>query len=255
MNYVDSDRCCQTVGDASMMSFSVLLRRILAGLLPGQCALCASPSGHAALCGPCESDLPLPVGACCPQCADVSAGHTVCPDCLNDPPAFDASIAAWPYAFPVDHLVQALKFRHGLQLAPWFADHLARLIGHGSGLLDAIVPMPLHPARLAERGYDQAIEIARPLARRLDRPLLVDACRRTRETQQQATLDRASRRENLVGAFRCDRDMAGQTILLVDDVMTTGASAHAAALALKQAGAARVLVAVVARTHRPAGNN
>lgn len=235
-----------------MISLPALLGRALDTLLPGHCALCATPSGHAALCAACENDLPLPVGACCPRCAEASPAHAVCASCLRDDPAYDASIAAWPYAFPIDHLVQALKFRQHLLLGPWFADHIARLIGHGGGLIDAVVPMPLHPARLARRGYNQAIEIARPLARRLDRPLLLDTCRRTRETPQQATLDRASRRENLVGAFSCSGDLSGQTLLLVDDVMTTGASAHAVAQALKAAGAARVLVAVAARAHRAA---
>lgn len=233
-----------------MISLSELFRHTIDHVLPGQCVLCGTACGHGALCPACENDLPLPTGACCPQCADVSEGHAVCATCLKEPPAFDASIAAWPYAFPVDHLVHALKFRNCLQLAPWFANHLGRMIGHGGGLIDAIVPMPLHPARLAARGYNQAVEIARPLARNLDRPLRIDACLRTRETPQQASLDRASRRENLVGAFHCDVDLAGQTVLLVDDVMTTGASAHAVAQALKTAGAARVLVAVATRAHR-----
>ena len=239
---------CGTV----MISLSALLQHTADAILPGQCALCATPSGHHALCAPCENDLPLPTADACPRCADTSAAHAVCAHCLSDSPAFDACIAAWPYAFPVDHLIHALKFHHCLQLGPWFAEHLARLIGHGNGLIDVVVPMPLHPNRLAARGYNQAIEIARPLARKIDRPLLVDACRRIRETPQQATLDRASRRDNLVSAFHSDTDLNGQTVLLIDDVMTTGASAHAVAQALKSAGAARVLVAVAARAHRTA---
>lgn len=231
---------------------SAPFRRALDALLPGHCVLCASPSGPAAVCADCEADLPLPVGSCCPRCAEASPGHALCAACLRDDPGFDASVAVWPYAFPIDQLVQSLKYRQGLPLGPWFADHLARLIGPGAGLIDAILPMPLHPTRLAARGYNQAVEIARPLAQRLDRPLLLSACQRLRETPQQANLDRAARRENLAGAFRCDADLHRQTILLIDDVMTTGASAHAVALALKTAGAARVLVAVVARAHRTA---
>lgn len=223
----------------------------IAALLPSSCALCAQPTLRTAVCADCEDDLPLPLAQCCPQCGELSDAHALCEGCRSEPPAFDASIAVWPYAFPVDHLIQELKYRHRLPLGPWFAERIHRLIGHGRGLIDAVVPMPLHAARLCERGFNQAYEIARPLARDLDRPLLAVACRRIRDTAQQARLDRQARRQNLTDAFECNLDLRGQTILLVDDVMTTGASADAVALALKRAGAERVLVAVVARVHRP----
>lgn len=222
----------------------------IATLLPASCALCARPTRRTAVCTDCEDDLPLPLAQCCPQCGELSDAHALCEGCRSEPPAFDASIAVWPYAFPVDHLIQELKYRQRLPLGSWFAERIHRLIGHGRGLIDAVVPMPLHASRLRERGFNQAYEIARPLARDLDRPLLAVACRRIRDTAQQARLDRQSRRDNLTDAFDCDSDLRGQTILLVDDVMTTGASAHAVSLALKHAGAKRVLVAVVARAHR-----
>ena len=233
-----------------MVRLNDRLRHALATLLPAGCALCGAAVPEDPVCAECAGDLPLPVSPCCPQCAEATTDHTLCARCLAAPPAFDATVAAWPYAFPVDHLIQALKFRRQLTLAPWFAAQLQTLIGHGSHLIDAVVPMPLHRQRLADRGFNQSYEIARPLARWLDRPLLADACRRIRETSHQTSLDRSERQHNLADAFTCSEAVRDRSILLVDDVMTTGASAHAVALALRRAGASRVLVAVVARAHR-----
>lgn len=233
-----------------MVWLSDQLRLALTALLPAGCTLCGAASPTGPVCPECDGDLPLPVAPCCPQCAEATSDHTLCPDCQAESPAFDATVAAWPYAFPIDQLIQELKFRRQLALGPWFAERLLALIGHGNHLIDAVVPMPLHRHRLANRGFNQSYEIARPLARQLDRPLLADACRRVRETAHQTSLDRSERQQNLAQAFTCSEAVRDRSILLVDDVMTTGASAHAVALALRRAGATRVLVAVVARAHR-----
>ena len=110
--------------------------------------------------------------------------------------------------------------------------------------------MPLHPARLRERGFNQAVELARPLARRLGVPLAAALCRRLRDTPAQASLDRAARRRNVRGAFACDGDLSGRHVAVVDDVLTSGATIDALARALKKAGAARVSAWVAARAPR-----
>jgi ComF family protein len=216
----------------------------LSALLAQDCVLCAAPSGDALFCAGCERDLPA-LGEACPQCASPSPGAAVCGACLSSPPAFDATVAPWRYDFPVDRLVLALKYGGRLALAEAFGDALAARIG--SRRVDAMVPMPLAPARLRSRGFNQAMEIARRCARdtgvRLD-PALVA---RVRDTPPQTDLPDAARAANVRDAFGCTGFVAGMSIAVVDDVMTTGASLAELARTLKRAGAARVENWIVAR--------
>jgi ComF family protein len=134
-----------------------------------------------------------------------------------------------------------------LELAQLFArDLAARIRTHDAA--DAIIPMPLHPARLGERGFNQAAEIARRLSGYLQLPWLGNVCRRVRDTPPQAGLDLKARRRNLRGAFACTEDLAGRRVALVDDVMTSGASLNELARTVKKAGAVSVTAWVVART-------
>lgn len=207
------------------------------------CLLCGSDAASA-LCQPCHGELPrLPTG--CPQCAQANSDGALCGQCLHSPPAFARSIALFAYAFPVDQLLHALKYRHRLLLAPWLGKQLAERC---AGLRpDAIVPLPLHPAKLAERGFNQALEIARPLAAALQAPLRSDWCLRTRATPAQADLALRERAANVRNAFACAQNLEGQHIVLVDDVMTTGATLHECAKALIRQGAREVSAVVVAR--------
>ncbi len=179
----------------------------------------------------------------------------VCPACRLRPPPLDACAAALPYAYPWDGLVIRLKFGHG----PGLASPLARLmaatpaIAQALGDAEAVVAVPLSPERLAERGYNQALELARRLVTR--GRLAKGALRRVRDTAAQSTLGRKDRAQNLQHAFAVDPAQAatirGRRLLLVDDVMTSGATLHAAARVLRQAGAARVSAVVLARTDLP----
>lgn len=170
----------------------------------------------------------------------------MCGRCLRRPPAFDASRAALAYDFPVDRLVQALKYRHRLGLASYFSELLLQA-GRPEGL-DCVVPLPMHPRALRERGFNQAVELARPLARAWGLPLWLDAVQRTRDGPPQASLNGLARRRSVRGAFAADpRRFAGKSVLVVDDVMTTGATLQALARELKRAGAIRVENIVVAR--------
>lgn len=181
----------------------------------------------------------------CSQCALPLPSGSVCAECLDRKPSYDAIRAAYPYEFPVDALVQAYKYGRDLTLAPLFARAIALEVGSD---VDALVAMPLAASRLRERGFNQAHEIARHLGRLLHLPVLGDACRKVADTPPQAGLTLAQRVRNVRRAFVCDADLAGMRIAIVDDVMTTGATLDELARVMKRAGAARVTGWVVART-------
>lgn len=170
-----------------------------------------------------------------------------CGRCLRDPPAFDSARAAFEYRFPVDRLVQRFKFAGDLAIGRWLGERLAGAV-RPAERPDLLVAPPLTPARLRERGFNQAIELARAVARDRGVPLALDALRRVRETAHQPGLGRRARRENLRSAFAAQGRWPDAHVAVIDDVMTTGATAEALARALKAAGAARVSVWVLART-------
>jgi ComF family protein len=173
---------------------------------------------------------------------------------LSDPPPFDATIAAFSYAFPIDRLIHSLKYQGRLALAEWCADAILAQRGNsGAGSRpDRLIALPLAVPRQRERGYNQALEIARVIGARSGVPLLPRGLSRVRATPPQAALPWAERAKNVRGAFACDLDLSGLTVALVDDVMTTGASLAEAAKILKASGAASVENWVVARTLPPA---
>jgi ComF family protein len=221
--------------------------RAVADLLaPQDCFVCGAVAGGDSVCPACRAELPLHAGPGCPVCALPTPGGELCGHCLRSPPAFDATRALFSYAFPVDRMVQALKYHHRLAVARFFADSLRAL--PPPARVDLLLPMPLHVQRLRGRGFNQAVEIARPLARAWRVPLALAAVRRTRDVPAQAGLDRAARIANLRGAFCCDLPLEGRHVVVVDDVMTTGASLNELARTLKRHGAARVENLVVART-------
>ena len=208
------------------------------------CLLCGAETAPELLCPACIGELPaLPES--CPRCALPSPAGAVCGNCLNHPPHFDATLALWRYEFPCDRLVQALKYRARLALAGFFARSLA---SRPTPEVDLIVPMPLHPKRLAERGFNQALEIARGLARDLGRPIEPRGVLRVKDTLPQTKLPYEERAKNVRGAFQCKLDLSGASVAVLDDVMTTGATLNELARALKRAGATRVENFVIART-------
>jgi len=220
--------------------------RIKQALLAQDCILCQAASGARPLCEACERELPSNASAC-PRCALAVSNNAECGACLANPPYFDASCAAFSYAHPVDALVQALKYGGQLALAEWFARKLLERIGQPAGV-DLIVPLPLHPERLAERGFNQAAEIAKSLSRASGIGIDAHLARRVRNTAPQTNLPWRERAANMRHAFCCERDVAGLSIAVIDDVMTTGATLNEFARTLKKSGAARVENWVVART-------
>lgn len=224
------------------------IRPLLAHLLPAQpCLLCGALSHDGLCCAACDADLPRLDAAHCPVCALPTMAGEVCGQCLKDPPAFDRTVAAFSYSFPVNQLIKALKFHERLILVDFLADRLAAQVEVRPDLL---VALPLHPARLQERGFNQSQLLAARIAKRLRVPLLADACRRVRDTPPQSALPWKERGKNMRGAFEvaASAGLRGKHVAIVDDVMTTGASTGELARALKQAGASEVSVWVVART-------
>jgi ComF family protein len=212
-------------------------------MLPPTCVVCGGDGAEGLdLCGLCRAALPWNTPAC-RRCGLPLAGEgaqRVCGLCQLAPPPLARVQCPLHYAFPVDRLLPRLKF-HGdlaagellVTLAAWALDPEDRPA--------ALVPVPLHPSRLRQRGYDQALEIARAFARQGGPPVRADALRRVRATAAQTTLDARARRANLGGAFAVRAGIALPAhVALVDDVMTTGATLHECARVLLAAGVARV---------------
>lgn len=224
----------------------------LTGLLGNDCLLCGASRSAAIICQDCAAELPRLPASICPRCAQPTPGGAVCGRCLAQAPSFDATLAAFRYDFPLDRLIQSFKYGHRLALAPYLGEQLlapaAALIGAaGTDSAPLIVPLPLHHQRLRQRGFNQALELARPVACALNLPIDVIHCRRTRDTPAQADLTWRERVGNMRNAFACTTDLDGRHVILIDDVMTTGATLDECARTLKLHGAARVSVLVLAR--------
>jgi ComF family protein len=214
-------------------------RRLGQDLLPDICQLCG---------GPARDDAELPrIDSACSVCAQPLPVEAVCGHCQHKPPTYDRTLAAFRYAWPVDRLITDLKFRGRLALVSVLGDLMAERFGADDSPRPArLVPVPLHPRRLRERGYNQAVELARPLSRRLGIPLDLDCCRRVRATAAQSQIPAAERARNVRGAFAVEGPVA-EHVAIVDDVMTTAHTVEALAKALRRHGAERVEVWVCAR--------
>lgn len=220
----------------------------------GSCTLCGARSRDSLdLCGHCRAELPLNARAC-RLCAHPlpAAGAEICGNCLRRPPPFTA-FAPFIYGQPLDRLILEFKFSDRLYLGRTLGALLAQaLLAEEPGAAELIVPVPLHAARLRERGYNQAMELARPVGRRLGVPVQ-EAVQRIRATPGQAGLKAVERRRNVRGSFAvtAPSTVSGRRVAIVDDVFTTGATVTELAECLRRAGAASVTVWTVARTAGP----
>ncbi len=195
----------------------------------------------------------------CPQCGlkiaysqqDIPQAIQSCGYCLQYSPPFDSLISAFAYHAPVDRLISAFKFQHQLSLAALFSHGLIQQINQrGIGNIEAILPVPLHPQRLRQRGYNQALELALPLANYFSLPLLTHAVYRQRATKTQSRLDIQQRKTNMRHAFALREPLPFSHIALVDDVVTTGSTVAELARLLKQSGVETVTVWCAARAQR-----
>lgn len=209
------------------------------------CVLCLAPD-HQDICAACLRDLPGLPQVHCPSCLLPMPLPEICGTCLRRPPAWNQASAALRYTFPVDALVQALKYRADLPLAPILADLLLPRLQQDS-LPDYIIPVPLHPDRLRERGFNQALEISRHLSKQTGCRLLPAACSRTRSTPSQTELPLKKRPQNVRNAFSCKYNFSGKRVAIVDDVMTSGSTLNELARVIRRQGAAEVYAWAVAR--------
>ncbi len=233
------------------------LRWLADVIFPPLCPACAAPvaaTGH--LCAGCWAGLTFLDGAACATCGlpfEIEVGaDSQCGACLAEPPAYARARAALRYDDAARGLILAFKHGDRLDMAPTFGRWLARISRMSLGEVDLIAPVPLHRWRLLARRYNQAAVLAAVLARELGAPPIPDLLARRRATPSQGGLDRAARRANVESAFAVRRrhraTLKGRRVLLVDDVMTTGATVNACAKTLIRHGAAAVTVAVIART-------
>ncbi|MBM5812536.1 MAG: ComF family protein [Gammaproteobacteria bacterium] len=226
------------------------LAALVHGLFPPTCYLCLDPGQPPALdlCLACEQELPW-LGCCCAVCAmPTPQAVERCARCDAAPHLFDAACVACRYEYPVIELIHRMKYRGELALARVLGTVLGhRLVTRVGPRPELVIPVPLHVARERERGFNQARELARYAVRELGLPLADGLVRRLRVTAEQAALPAAERQANLRGAFVAGAEVAGRNVAIVDDVLTTGATADALAAALFAAGAHRVEVWAVAR--------
>lgn len=217
-------------------------------LFPTCCVLCGMSDDRAALCARCRALLPVNDTACrrCAQPLDGEAATADCGRCQSSPPAFIAARAPYHYAFPLDVALKRLKFQRRLVFAPVFGALLLPSLLRDFASCDSLVPVPLHRSRHIRRGFNQADEICRPLARASGLSVITNVIR-CRATRPQSGLTAAERRANLRRAFSVGDGFQGRHPLIVDDVLTTGSTCNELAGVLLDAGAERVSVLVVAR--------
>ncbi len=240
--------------------WSLANRAIDSLLFPAYCPVCDVATGGPAFCDDCREELLEAAGLACPRCAmpigpfaNLLGG---CSECRGRPLGFDRAVALGPYQGPFRQLCLDLKHERNAWMARWLAELvvegrseiLRREVEEAPGLEPWVVPVPLHWSRRVVRGYNQAEALAVGLARPL-RLRVRHSLRRIAATPALATVGRTDRAAIMKQAFRArkTRGLEGRTVLLVDDILTTGATCGAASRALKRAGAARVVVVVVAR--------
>lgn len=227
------------------------IKNSLSHWLPQACVLCGHTSQQYALCPACIDDLPrLNAEAICCQCGlpiDTATLPGLCGHCQQHLPAYDRVVSAFAYANPVSQLVAKLKFRGQLQLARLFGELLAMQIQTMGSEVQAVLPVPLHPTRLGQRGFNQALEIARPVTRALSLPLVNDSVERRRDTQPQAEQSALQRERNIRGAFTLTKPAGYRRVAIVDDVMTSGHTVNEIAKLLRQTGVEQIEVWCVAR--------
>ena len=224
------------------------LNNILSGSLTRNCQLCGSVeiTGDIDLCPDCYKDLPwLP--AACPRCATPVPSMPVsndmlCGQCQQNSPAFDNSQALFHYESPLDYLIQGLKFHGQLSHANLLGKLMARHFVKTAHKVDCLIPVPLHPKRLRERGFNQALELARPIAKQLNIKIDTQRCQRVRHTDGQADLSLAKRHANVRNAFSVCTNVDWDHVVIIDDVMTSGQTVNTLAKALKHSGVNKVSV-------------
>lgn len=223
-------------------------------LFPGVCILCSAKAHRKIdLCEACECELPwLPDACrCCAQpIFSQQSLNSLCGNCVIHPPPFASTLALFAYRDPIIKLIAGLKFHKKLIYARVLGELLAARFKqvNADALPECIIPVPLHAQRLRERGYNQALEMARPISKQLKIPLNIHCCVRTRATQAQVTLPADERHLNVKNAFAVAEPLAVKHVAVIDDVMTTGHTLAELCQALHKSGVEQIDVWCAART-------
>lgn len=249
MEYSQAVNYCQPTTPPSVDGWR---RDLLNRLWPSTCVLCRGAGQREIdLCSQCEADLVLNTQACARCAAPLAAeASVVCGGCLRRAPHFHASTAPLRYAYPTDRLIQGLKYHKRGSYGRLLGVLLARRLQMrpAMSLPQLIIPTPLSLRRYRMRGFNQAIELARPLRAALCIPVRPDLVVRTRDTPEQTGLKQRERRRNVRGAFAMAGPLPAHHVAILDDVITTGSTANELAKVLRRAGARRVEVWAAART-------
>ena len=228
-----------------------MIQKYFSLIFPPRCILCGDKGvGNQDLCAACYAELPRhsPRCYCCASDFDSPDLQTaICPTCVKNQPAFDETFAPFEHSRAIRHLILQLKFHKHYPSARLLGDLLADYVLQTAELPDCIIPVPLHKNRYRERGFNQSIEIARILAKRLQVPLDIHSCSRQRDTAHQVGLSGEQRNENIKNAFSVSPNFQAKHVAIVDDVMTTGSTVQELAMALKIAGCHRVQVWVCSK--------
>lgn len=242
---------CQPEKDFKVDMWSFISQQLRAE----DCRLCRAPCRDGfSLCPACIASLPHQDLAC-PRCGLPLPPHSIqageCGECLADPPPFERARIPLIYRPPLDSLIGSFKYHGSLADGRLLGELMMHGSGHRESGVNGLVPLPLHPQRLRERGFNQAAELARWAGQALDMPVLASHLYRHKAGTPQRGARRRDRQRNVRGAFDCKPLPAGSRIALIDDVVTTGATARAAAQALRKAGADHIELWAIARASRP----
>jgi ComF family protein len=227
-----------------------IIQNLLAYFMPPRCILCGDNGfENRDLCKACYLELPKNTPRCYQCASDFNTSHStgLCPDCLSNPPAFDETLAPFIHRRAIRYLILQLKFHRHYPSARLLGGLMADYLQKTAELPEYIIPVPLHKNRYCERGFNQSIEIARILSKKLNVPLDIHSCIRHRDTAHQVGLSGEQRNENIKNAFSISSKFRAKHVVLIDDVMTTGSTVHELAAALKMAGCLRVQVWVCAK--------
>lgn len=246
-----------------------LAKKLLSSVFPSRCLLCQKTvkpqthSVHIEICSECFQRLPhnkVNCSHCALPLPDDLTNNILCGRCIKKPPAFDYAYSPLRYEDDVIRLMHQLKFGEKITYSRTFGEMLLQLLSQklsqgdnqqGQNKPDCLLPVPLHRSRLRQRGFNQSIELARVISKKLNIPIEYDAVNRTRSTASQMGLDAVARKKNINGAFsvkwKLSDKLKDKHILIIDDVMTTGSTVNELAKTLKRSGVARVGVLSFAR--------
>lgn len=234
------------------MKLPIQIRNLFLGLLPYNCVLCHGKAESKDLCSACAKELPW-LENNCKQCALPLGGsaQAICGECQTEKPYYDRTIALFNYAEPINNMVSSFKFHKKLLYGNLFGKLLITKLQHHYQIEskpELLLPIPLHASRLRERGYNQALELARPLSKALNIKIDYHTLERTRATAQQSLTAEGQRKANVKGAFALIKPLLAKHVAIIDDVVTTGHTVNECSRILKNSGVETITVFAIART-------